>query len=119
MVRNILHTFWMVALVLGCLSCVREELATPAGGASGGEGWLMLDFGVNKQVSVQTKATLPEYAEGRVLNMYVVVFDKYGNKLSRILRIHRRKCLTAIKTVGLSVILSRLLMSLTLRLEEC
>lgn len=72
----------MVALVLGCLSCVREELATPVGGASGGEGWLMLDFGVNKQVSVQTKATLPEYAEGRVLNMYVVVFDKDGNKLS-------------------------------------
>lgn len=72
----------MVALVLGCLSCVREELATPVGGASGGEGWLMLDFGVNKQVSVQTKATLPEYTEGRVLNMYVVVFDKDGNKLS-------------------------------------
>lgn len=72
----------MVALVLGCLSCVREELATPVGGVSGGEGWLMLDFGVNKQVSVQTKATLPEYAEGRVLNMYVVVFDKDGNKLS-------------------------------------
>lgn len=72
----------MLALVLGCLSCVREELATPVGGASGGEGWLMLDFGVNKQVSVQTKATLPEYAEGRVLNMYVVVFDKDGNKLS-------------------------------------
>lgn len=72
----------MVALVLGCLSCVREELATPVGVASGGEGWLMLDFGVNKQVSVQTKATLPEYAEGRVLNMYVVVFDKDGNKLS-------------------------------------
>lgn len=72
----------MVALVLVCLSCVREELATPVGGASGGEGWLMLDFGVNKQVSVQTKATLPEYAEGRVLNMYVVVFDKGGNKLS-------------------------------------
>ena len=82
MIRKILHTFWMVALVLGCLSCVREELATPVGGASGGEGWLMLDFGVNKQVSVQTKATLPEYAEGRVLNMYVVVFDKGGNKLS-------------------------------------
>lgn len=82
MIRKILHTFWMVALVLGCLSCVREELATPVGGASGGEGWLMLDFGVNKQVSVQTKATLPEYAEGRVLNMYVVVFDKDGNKLS-------------------------------------
>lgn len=72
----------MVALVLGFLSCVREELATHVGGASGGEGWLMLDFGVNKQVSVQTKATLPEYAEGRVLNMYVVVFDEDGNKLS-------------------------------------
>ena len=82
MIRKKLHTFWMVALVLGCLSCVREELATPVGGASGGEGWLMLDFGVNKQVSVQTKATLPEYAEGRVLNMYVVVFDEDGNKLS-------------------------------------
>lgn len=61
---------------------MREELATPVGGASGGEGWLMLDFGVNKQVSVQTKSTLLEYAEGRVLNMYVVVFDKDGNKLS-------------------------------------
>lgn len=82
MIRKLLHIFWMVALVLGCLSCVREELATPVGGVSGGEGWLMLDFGVNKQVSVQTKATLPEYAEGRVLNMYVVVFDKDGNKLS-------------------------------------
>ena len=82
MIRKIFHTFWMVALVLGCLSCMREELATPVGGASGGEGWLMLDFGVNKQVSVQTKAPLPEYAEGRVLNMYVVVFDKDGNKLS-------------------------------------
>ncbi|MED9899323.1 MAG: hypothetical protein UFM30_00710 [Bacteroidales bacterium] len=82
MIRKILHTFCMVALVLVCLSCVREELATPVGGASGGEGWLMLDFGVNNQVSVQTKATLPEYAEGRVLNMYVVVFDKGGNKLS-------------------------------------
>lgn len=31
MIRKILHTFWMVALVLGCLSCVREELATPVG----------------------------------------------------------------------------------------
>lgn len=72
----------MVALVLGCLSCVREELATPVGGASGGEGWLMLDFSVNKQVSVQTKATLPEYAEGRVLNMYVVVFSSDSSKLS-------------------------------------
>lgn len=82
MIRKILHTFWMVALVLGCLSCVREELATPVGGASGGEGWLMLDFGVNKQVSVQTKATLPEYAEGRVLNMYVVVFSSDSSKLS-------------------------------------
>lgn len=82
MIRKILHTFWMVALVLGCLSCVREELATPVGGASGGEGWLMLDFGVNKQVSVQTKATLPEYTEGRVLNMYVVVFSSDSSKLS-------------------------------------
>lgn len=42
----------------------------------------MLDFGVNKQVSVQTKATLPEYAEGRVLNMYVVVFSSDSSKLS-------------------------------------
>lgn len=82
MIRKKLHTFWMVALVLGCLSCVREELATPVGGVSGGEGWLMLDFSVNKQVSVQTKATLPEYTEGRVLNMYVVVFSSDSSKLS-------------------------------------
>lgn len=82
MVRKILHTFWMVALVLGCLSCVREEIAPATGGVGEGEGLLLLNFGVNESVEVQTKATLPAHTEQGVFNMYVFVFDKDGNKLA-------------------------------------
>lgn len=82
MIRKILHTFWMVALVLGCLSCVREEIAPVTGGVGDGEGLLLLNFGVNESVEVQTKATLPAHTEQGVFNMYVFVFDKDGNKLA-------------------------------------
>lgn len=82
MIRKIFHTFWMVALVLGCLSCVREEIAPAAGGVGEGEGLLLLNFGVNESVEVQTKATLPAHTEQGVFNMYVFVFDKDGNKLA-------------------------------------
>lgn len=80
--RKILHTFWMVALVLGCLSCVREELVPATGGVGEGEGLLLLNFGVSEAVEVQTKATLPAHTEQGVFNMYVFVFDKDGNKLA-------------------------------------
>lgn len=82
MIRKILHTFWMVALVLGCLSCVREELVPATGGVGEGEGLLLLNFGVNESVEVQTKATLPAHTEQGVFNMYVFVFDEKGNKLA-------------------------------------
>lgn len=82
MIRKILHTFWMVALVLGCFSCVREEIAPATGGVGDGEGLLLLNFGVNESVEVQTKATQPAYTEQRVFNMYVFVFDASGNKLA-------------------------------------
>ena len=82
MIRKIFHTFWMVALVLGCLSCVREELVPATGGVGEGEGLLLLNFGVNESVEVQTKATLPAHTEQGVFNMYVFVFDEKGNKLA-------------------------------------
>lgn len=82
MIRKIFHTFWMVALVLGCLSCVREEIAPATGGVGEGEGLLLLNFGVNESVEVQTKATLPAHTEQGVFNMYVFVFDEKGNKLA-------------------------------------
>lgn len=82
MIRKILHTFWMVALVLVCLSCVREELVPATGGVGEGEGLLLLNFGVNESVEVQTKATLPAHTEQGVFNMYVFVFDRDGNKLA-------------------------------------
>lgn len=81
MIRKIVHTFWMVALVLVCLSCVREELVPATGGVGEGEGLLLLNFGVNESVEVQTKATLPAHTEQGVFNMYVFVFDEWGNKL--------------------------------------
>lgn len=82
MIRKIVHTFWMVALVLVCLSCVREELVPATGGVGEGEGLLLLNFGVNESVEVQTKATLPAHTEQGVFNMYVFVFDEWGNKLA-------------------------------------
>lgn len=82
MIRKIFHTFWMVALVLVCLSCVREELVPATGGVGEGEGLLLLNFGVSEAVEVQTKATLPAHTEQGVFNMYVFVFDKDGNKLA-------------------------------------
>lgn len=82
MIRKIFHTFWMAALVLVCLSCVREEIAPATGGVGEGEGLLLLNFGVNESVEVQTKATLPAHTEQGVFNMYVFVFDKDGNKLA-------------------------------------
>ena len=82
MIRKIFHTFWMAALVLVCLSCVREELVPATGGVGEGEGLLLLNFGVNESVEVQTKATLPAHTEQGVFNMYVFVFDKDGNKLA-------------------------------------
>lgn len=72
----------MVALVLVCLSCVREEIAPVTGGVGEGEGLLLLNFGVNESVEVQTKATLPAHTEQGVFNMYVFVFDEKGNKLA-------------------------------------
>lgn len=72
----------MVALVLVCLSCVREELVPATGGVGEGEGLLLLNFGVNESVEVQTKATLPAHTEQGVFNMYVFVFDEWGNKLA-------------------------------------
>lgn len=72
----------MVAFVLGCLSCVREEIAPATGGVGEGEGLLLLNFGVNESVEVQTKATLPAHTEQGVFNMYVFVFDEKGNKLA-------------------------------------
>lgn len=82
MIRKILHTFCMVALVLVCLSCVREELVPATGGVGEGEGLLLLNFGVNESVEVKTKSTLPAHTEQGVFNMYVFVFDKDGNKLA-------------------------------------
>lgn len=82
MIRKILHTFWMVALVLVCLSCVREEVVPATGGVGEGEGLLLLNFGVSEAVEVQTKATLPAHTEQGVFNMYVFVFDKDCNKLA-------------------------------------
>ena len=72
----------MVALVLVCLSCVREELVPATGGVGEGEGLLLLNFGVNESVEVQTKATLPAHTEQGVFNMYVFVFDENGKKLA-------------------------------------
>ena len=72
----------MVALVLVCLSCVREELVPATGGVGESEGLLLLNFGVNESVEVQTKATLPAHTEQGVFNMYVFVFDEKGNKLA-------------------------------------
>ncbi len=66
-------------MILAAGGCVREELRS--GGLAEGEGWLTLQFGSSDNVEIQTRATLGHASENRVLNAYLFLFDKDGNKV--------------------------------------
>ena len=66
-------------MILMAGGCVREELRV--GGLAEGEGWLTLQFGSSDNVEIQTRSTLGHESENRVLNAYLFLFDKYGNKV--------------------------------------
>lgn len=67
------------ALLLG--SCVKEPELGPAS-LTEGETWVTLDFAHNdyEQVKVTTRSTLGLVAESRVTNLYVLLFDRDGNR---------------------------------------
>lgn len=68
-----------MAMILAAGGCVREELSR--GGLAEGEGWLTLQFGTSDNVEIQTRSTLGHESENRVLNAYLFLFDKGGNKV--------------------------------------
>lgn len=61
-------------------SCVRENLPAPSG-LGEGEGWLIMNFGAEDNLEISTKATLGPDSESRVLNLFIFLFDRNGNKL--------------------------------------
>ena len=68
------------ALLLG--SCVKEPELEPAS-LTDGEAWVTLDFTYNdyEQVKITTRSTLGLVAESRVTNLYVLLFDRDGNRV--------------------------------------
>ena len=69
----------MTSLTL--LACAREEFEVPE--ALGDDVWYTVDFGHNSfdKIQIDTKATLDIVQESRVLNMYVFLFTKDGNRI--------------------------------------
>ena len=76
-------TLTIMTALLGLLfssSCVRENLPAPSG-LGEGEGWLIMNFGAEDNLEISTKATLGPDSESRVLNLFIFLFDRNGNKL--------------------------------------
>lgn len=80
MKKRILHTIFLWAAALACISCVKENFTPSQSGV--GEARFLLDFGVKDDIAIQTKSTLDAKAESRVFNLYVFVFNSNGDKVS-------------------------------------
>ncbi len=78
MKRYIAILLSIAALLLG--GCVKEQFG-PDTVLKDGEGWLFLNFGAKDAVQISTKATLGYASENQILNIYVFIFDKNGNKV--------------------------------------
>ena len=78
MKRHIAILLSIAALFLG--GCVKEQFG-PDTVLKDGEGWLFLNFGAKDAVQISTKATLGYASENQILNIYVFIFDKNGNKV--------------------------------------
>lgn len=78
MKRHIAILISIAALLLG--GCVKEQFG-PDTVLKDGEGWLFLNFGAKDAVQISTKATLGYASENQILNIYVFIFDKNGNKV--------------------------------------
>lgn len=78
--KKILGILFIVAACVIFYSCEREE-NPPAKGLSEGEGWLLLNFNASGVVEAQTKAHQSIITESQIFNMYIFIFDNYGNKI--------------------------------------
>lgn len=78
MKRHIAILLSIATLILG--GCVKEQFG-PDTVLKDGEGWLYMNFGAKDAVQISTKATLGYASENQILNIYVFIFDKNGNKV--------------------------------------
>ena len=81
--RNIrhIHTVLLALLAIGALSCTREPLQGNGSECTGREVVASLSFAPEANSIVTTKAAVTDAAENRVLNLFVFLFDKNGNKI--------------------------------------
>ena len=81
MKHYISNIFILLMTSLMMLACAREEFEVQE--ALGDDVWYEIDFGHNSfdQIQIDTKATLDIVQESRVLNMYVYLFTKDGNRI--------------------------------------
>ena len=78
MKRHIAILLSIATLILG--GCVKEQFR-PDTVLKDGEGWLYMNFGAKDAVQISTKATLGYASENQILNIYVFIFDRNGNKV--------------------------------------
>lgn len=72
-----------VAVVILAGGCAKEDFnESGTGTGKGGETWVTLNFGAERNAEVITKATVSEQNESQVYNFYLFVFDKDGAKIT-------------------------------------
>ena len=81
MKRYIINICLALCAVMSLLSCIHEEFEHDV--EVGEEVWVDFGFGHKdfEEITVTTKATLDITQESRVLNMYVFVFTKEGQRI--------------------------------------
>lgn len=68
----------VLAVSFVSFSCIKEK-EVPV--LEEGEGWLVMNFGADRDIDIETRSTLNEKVEKKIFNLYVFVFDASGNKL--------------------------------------
>ena len=63
------------------VSCVKEDFCEE-GGLTGGESWVLLDFGAQESREIVTRATVSKRNESQIYNFYIFGFDSRGSKIT-------------------------------------
>lgn len=75
---SIKYLFFALALALSLISCQHKEFMEPT--ISAGSDYQRIVFGHKDftDITIETRSTLPESAEARIMNLYAFIFDANG-----------------------------------------